>query len=314
MTQTKFSSTASALVRRAFLLCALLVLFMANAHAQTAPQRNQATAAAPAPTPALKRTTTRHEVRRFGYGGTLTIYSAPEGSITIEAWPRSEIDLTADIEWRAHTEEELAQLAAVNNFVIDESNVHFQLITTGTHDRKFMKHAAKKFPKKLLALPWKIDYRLRVPAALDINLFAGKGPIRLDGVDGAIRINADAAPTTLVMAGGDLTATIVGGPVRLRVPARNWRGRGADVRLLTGDLTVELPPDFNADIDATVLRLGRVENLHPALTPRGRTTPTDRTLNARAGSGGPTLSFEVGDGTIKIKTITSDQTTVTSDK
>lgn len=304
MTQATSSHSSSALFRRAFLLSALLVLPVANARAQTAPV-NKTTVAVPAPTPALKRTTTRHEVRRFGYGGTLTIYSAPEGSITIEAWPRSEIDLTADIEWRADTEEELAQLAAVNNFRIDESNIHFQLITTGTHDRKFMKRAAKNFPKKLLALPWKIDYRLRVPAALDINLFAGKGPIRIDGVDGAIRINAGAAPTTLVMAGGDLTATIAGGPVRLRVPARNWRGRGADVRLLTGDLTVELPPDFNADIDATVLRLGRVENLHPALTPRERTTPTDRTLNARAGGGGPTLSFKVGDGAIKIKTMTS---------
>jgi len=67
------------------------------------------------PPPVLTRRTTRHEVRRFGYGGTLTIYGAPEGSVTVEAWPRNEIDITADIEWRADTEEELAQLAALTS-------------------------------------------------------------------------------------------------------------------------------------------------------------------------------------------------------
>ncbi|MCA1628077.1 MAG: hypothetical protein LC742_08955 [Acidobacteria bacterium] len=312
MTRNKLASSSSALFRRAFLLGALTVQLFMNTHAQTAPRGKAIMPAAP--TPALKRTTTRHEVRRFGYGGTLTIYGAPEGSVTIEAWPRSEIDLTADIEWRADTEEELTQLAAVNNFLIDESNTQFNVITTGTHDRKFMKRATKNFPKKLLATPWKIDYRLRVPAALDIDLFAGKGPIRIGGVEGAIRISAGEAPTTLVMTGGDLTATVAGGPVTLRVPARNWRGRGATVRLLKGDLTIELPPDFNADIDATVLRSGCVENLHPSLTPRERTTPTERALQARVGGGGPTLSFEVGDGTIRIKTVTSDRTTVMSDK
>ncbi len=296
------------LVSRLVLLAVMALVPFSATLAQDA-KKGVAKPASPPPMPsALTRRTTRHEVRRFGYGGTLTIYGAPEGSVTVEAWPRNEIDITADIEWRADTEEELAQLAAVNNFVLDEGNTQFQIITTGTHDRKFMKRVAKSFPKKLLAMPWRIDYRLRVPAVLDIDLFAGSGAINLDGVDGSVRINAGEAPTTLNLSGGDLVATIAGGPVRLRVAASSWRGRGATVRLVKGDLTIELPPDFNADIDAAILRHGRIENLYPQLNPRERAAaPTERTLQARAGAGGAVFLFEVGDGTIQIKPATSDK-------
>ncbi|MBA2733679.1 MAG: hypothetical protein H0U54_12390, partial [Acidobacteria bacterium] len=110
--------------------------------------------------PTLKRTTSRHEVRRFAYGSSLTILGAPAGSITIEAWPRSEVDITAEIELFANTEEELALLATINSFTIDDDISHLRILTTGTHDKAFMRRVAKKFPKALLNLPWKIDYRI----------------------------------------------------------------------------------------------------------------------------------------------------------
>jgi len=94
--------------------------------------------------------------------------------------------------------------------------------------------------------------------------------------------------------------------VRLRVPAQSWRGRGASLRLGRGDLTVELPALFNADIDAKVLRAGRVENNHPAVVQREPTTTPEKQLRARAGAGGATLAFEIGDGVIRINKVTSD--------
>src|SRR5215208_6000148 len=112
----------------------------------------------------LTRTTTRRETRRFSYGGTVTLIAAPRGSVTIEGWSRNEVELRADIELKGPTEADLDQIAAVNGFVFDEDLNHLSVLTTGTHDRTFMKRVAKNFPKKLLNLPWKIDYRLRVPA------------------------------------------------------------------------------------------------------------------------------------------------------
>ena len=40
----------------------------------------------------------RHERRRLGYGSTVAIVGAPQGSITVQGWPRNEVEITADIE------------------------------------------------------------------------------------------------------------------------------------------------------------------------------------------------------------------------
>lgn len=269
-------------------------------------------AASPTPTPTptpqqLTRSSTRHESRRLGYGGTLTIYGAPTGSINIEAWPRNEVDITAEIELKGGTEEELAALAAVNNFVLDADGSHLTLMTTGTHDRKFMKRAAKDFPKKLLTLPWKIDYRIRVPAQIDLDIYAGRGALTVNNTDGALALNAGESEAAFTLGGGDVSSTIASGTVSLRIPVNSWRGRGASIRLGRGALTVELPASFSGDLDATVLRTGSIENNHPALVPREGVASNARQLRARAGAGGAALTFEIGDGIIRINKVTSDK-------
>src|SRR6266550_3576998 len=109
--------------------------------------------APPAASPALVRTTMRNETRRLGYGGTLTIVGAPDGSITIEGWSRSEVEVRAEIQLRGDTEQDLDRLATVNGFVLDEDLNHLRVLTTGTYDRAFMKAKAKIFSKTLLRLP-----------------------------------------------------------------------------------------------------------------------------------------------------------------
>ncbi len=280
-----------------------------GAHAQSQRSRGAVSSNTPpapsSPLPELTRSSTRHEVRRFGYGGTLTIFGAPEGSITVEAWARNEVDITAEIELKGGTEDELARLAAVNNFVLDEDGSHLTLVTTGTHDRKFMKRAAKDFPKKLLTLPWKIDYRIRVPAQIDLDIFAGRGALNINNTDGALSLHAGESTASLTLGGGDIVSTVASGSVLLRVPVNSWRGRGATIRLARGDLTIELPASFNGDVDAKVLRTGRIENNHPALVERERAP--ERQLRARAGAGGASLTFEVGDGVIRITQVTSNK-------
>jgi hypothetical protein len=285
---------------RLLLLCAVLPLAVITVGAQQKNKRDASAATAAAP-PRLTRTTSRHEVRRFGYGSTLTILGAPSGSITIEAWPRSEVDITADIELRADTEEDLARLAAVNGFLLDADANRLRLLTTGTHDKAFMKRAAKGFPKKLLGLPWKIDYRIRVPAVTDIEIDAGRGPVTLKGVEGAVSLNALEGDVTLNPAGGLLRATVGAGKVNVSLSARNWRGAGADIRLAAGDLTLELPAGYSGDINADILRTGKIENEYPTLEPCERTVFTPRSIKARAGAGGTQLSFTVGDGTLRIR-------------
>jgi hypothetical protein len=288
-----------------FLLLSLAV-FQSPASAQSGRQpkeekRSEKPAQAQPPT-LLKRTTTRRESKRMGYGGSVTVYGAPEGSVTVEAWERGEVEVTAEVEQSADTEENLTRLAALNTFSVDDDVNHVTVLTVGLHDRRYAQRAAKGLPKNLPSMPWRIDYHIKVPAACDVEINAGRGTLSVSGVEGALRINAGGGPDSLfALSGGDVEATLASGPVTVRPTARSWRGRGFRLRVASGDLTVELPAGFGGDVDAEVLRAGRVENSYPGLAPRERTTPTERSLQARAGNGGATLSFTVGDGTLRIK-------------
>jgi hypothetical protein len=261
-------------------------------------QKNKDTSAIVAPT--LKRTTSHRENRRFGYGGTVTIMGAPAGSITVEGWRQSEVDISADIELHAPSDADLAKLSAVNSFIVDEDANHIRIMTTGTHDRAFMKRVARNFPKNLIGLPWKIDYRIKVPILTDLEISQGSGPIKLAGVEGTLRVNAVESDAMFWLTGRDASITIQRGSVYFNVPTRSWRGLGASVRLAVGNLAVELPPGFSGDIDASVLRLGAIELAYPGLVPRERNSITSQLVQVRAGSGGGILTFTVGDGTIRI--------------
>jgi hypothetical protein len=250
--------------------------------------------------PLLTRTTARHERLRLGYGGTVTVVGAPAGSLIIEGWQRSEVEVTAQIELQAPTTADLDRLAPLNNVAIDEDANHVRIITTGTHDKKFLKRAAKDFPKSLVGLPWKIDYHIKVPAMIDLIVDSGNGPIRLSGVEGGIRLNALQSDADLSFTGTDVSVLIQTGTVRVSIPVRAWRGIGAEIRIASGKLNLELAPGFSADIDAEVLRIGEVKSSFPGLEPRERNSITPKSVRARAGSGGAHLKFTIGDGIIDI--------------
>jgi hypothetical protein len=249
----------------------------------------------------LTRTSTRRETARFSYGGTVTLIAAPRGSVTVEGWQRNEVEVTANIELKGPTEADLDQLAKVNSFVFDEDLNHISILTTGTHDRAFMKKAAKNFPKKLLNLPWKIDYRLRVPVNTDLEVNAGHGDVKLSGVEGALRITATESDTALTLTGGTVTTTVTAGAITFTIPARSWRGNGADIRVASGTINVDLQPGFSGDIDADILRTGKIINTYDGLTSREKPGLTERTVRARAGAGGAYFKFTVGDGTVNIR-------------
>ena len=257
--------------------------------------------AQPAVVQLLTRSTRRRESCRFSYGGTVTLVGAPRGSVTVEGWTQNEVEVTADIEWKAESQADLDELAKVNNFVFDEDLNHVSILTVGTHDRSFMKKTNKNFPKKLLNLPWKIDYRLRVPANTDLEINAGYGPVKLSGVEGSLKISATESETAMTLTGGIVSATITAGNVLFAVPARSWRGSGADIRLATGVLNIELAPGFSGDIDADILRTGKIVNTYEGLGAREKPGITERTVRARAGAGGAFFKFTVGDGTVNIK-------------
>lgn len=253
-------------------------------------------------TPTLvKRTIYKTDKFDFGVGGTLSVAGAPNGSIRVEGWSRNEIEISAEIEINAQTEADLNELAKVTGFMLEESMGRTGIMSVGTHDKAYLKRVSKKFPKTLIGLPFKIDYVIKVPRYCDLQIDGGKGDLYIAGVEGTMKINYLDSNATLNLVGGGVFATFGGGTVAVSVPTRSWRGRFADIQLATGTMNVSLPPSLNADLDATILRTGKIDNTYADLKPKTRKdTFTDKLIAAKSGTGGIPMKFTVGDGTLNI--------------
>jgi len=282
-------------VRLCFALFSILLFSASNSFAQTVGS---------SPAPLLKRTAYKTEMIDFGAGGTVSIVGAPTGSITVEGWQKNAVEVSAEVEVQAGSESDLGLLAAVNTFVIDNDFGHIRVQTVGTYDKSYMKRAAKKFPKNLLNMPFKVDYKIKVPLFTDLEIDGGRGDLNLSGVEGAIQIKVLEMNAKLNLIGGTIIATIGSGNVNVTIPTRSWRGRNVDVQLAKGNMNVFFPQNLNANVDATVLRSGQIENAYKSLVPRQqRVKFTDKLINAKSGNGGAVLSFTVGDGALKIAPI-----------
>jgi hypothetical protein len=254
--------------------------------------------------PLLKRTTYKTDRLPFGPGGTLAIVGAPNGSIRVEGWSKNEVEVVAEIEIQADTEDGLTNLSAVTGFVLEESLGRTGIISIGTHDKRHMKKAGKKFPKTLLSMPFRIDYVVKVPRYTDLQIDGGKGELSVSAVDGSMRINYLVTDAKIDLAGGAITATFGSGNIDITIPTRSWRGRFAEVSLASGVLNLGLPVGLNAEFDASILRTGKIENLFSGFTPRDRKGEfTEKSIIAKSGSGSIPLRFTVGDGTMTISEI-----------
>jgi len=256
----------------------------------------------------LKRTTSKSDKFDFSSGGTIAIVGAPAGSITVEGWKNNQVEISAEIEVQAESEADLAKIAQVTTFVLQESLGRTGIVSTGTHDKKFLKTVDKKFPKRLMGLPFRIDYHIKVPHYSDLDIDGGVGDLNISGVEGMMKINYLKTNAKIDLVGGGISATFGAGDVEIVIPNRSWRGRLADVQLASGTMNVHLPPNLNAEIDAVIVRTGKVENAFTDYKPRDRHAEfTDRSVIAKAGNGGIPLKFTVGDGTLKLSELDKPQ-------
>lgn len=274
-------------ITKLFLLAAIIAAFSICALAQEPRQ--------------IKRTTFKEDRLSFGVGGTISIIGAPQGSIRIEGWQSREVEITAEIEVTAASDEDLERISKVTGFLMDESLGRLSITTVGTHDKKAIRKLDKRFPKKLLGSPFRINYVLRVPQYTDLVIDGGVGELHISGVEGTLRVNFLETDAEIALVGGGLLANFGKGTVNISIPTHSWRGRFADVQLASGQLALRLPRGLNADFDATILRSGKIDNGFEGFTPRVRKAVfTDSVISAKAGTGSVPLKFTVGDGNILI--------------
>lgn len=236
-----------------------------------------------------------------GAGNTLTIYGAPKGSITVTGSASNDIEIGARITIEGPSPEVLDQLAAVTGFITEESTGMLIIKTAGTHNRLGDKKLWKKVPKNILSLPFRVDYVLKVPRYLDLNVNGGDGSLDISGVEGSIRVLFGACNAKVALVGGLFSGQFGDGTLDLSFPERNWRSGMIDVQLAKGEMNIWLPTTLSADIDASVASGGRIAIETKLLKPRDRRIPFTETLvKARSGNGGVPFKLTAGNGTITL--------------
>jgi len=250
----------------------------------------------------LKRTTYKTQEFEAGPGITVSVIGAPEGAIRVEGWNERKVEVSAEIEVRAGSEQDLDALAAVTGFAVDEGLTKISVMTVGPNDKKYLKKTAKDFPKHLRNSPFAINYTIKVPYYTDLVLDGGKGKLSIERVEGAMSIKFLESDADLVLTGGSVQATIGSGDVTVTLAKPSWRGRFAEVQVATGKLDVRMPQDLNANIQAKVLRTGQIENGFERIKPQRFTHFSDTFMDGIAGNGGATMRFTVGDGTLSLTT------------
>lgn len=249
----------------------------------------------------VKRTITKTEIVDFGPGGTLTVTGAPNGSIRIVGAQTNEVEIVATIEIEAPNAAGLDKLAEVTGFISEGSTSRVLITSIGTHAKQLLKKSKKKIPKELLGLPFRIDYEIRVPRYIDLEIDGGKGDLVVENIEGSMRINFIESNAKVAIISGSINLTIGKGNVDVAFAAKGWRSRLVNVMVATGELNIHLPTNLSAELDAVVLRGGSIENTFPDLKPRDRKVPfTERSIIAKAGVGGVSLKFSVGDGTLRL--------------
>ena len=261
------------------------------------------------------------EEKRFTVSGRGDVRVATfDGSIDIQSWDRP--DIVIEIEKRGPTKESLDGLQVVSS---QKGNL-IELEIKAPREESFSGIGLHRtaYAKLIVRVPGETDIRAssgdgsihaeRITGSIDLRTGDGSirasdlsGDITIDTGDGSITV--DDADGRLTVDTGDGSVNVSGrvtglelhtgdGSVVLRASAGTVMKEPWEITTGDGGVTLFLPPDFAADLDAHTGD-GTIRN-DLDVEKAGEDT-SRRTLRGRIGKGGQTLRVRTGDGSIRLK-------------
>lgn len=140
-----------------------------------------------------------------------------------------------------------------------------------------------------------VEFTVAVPAGVrfigaTVNGDVAARALRSDAEVSTVNGSVDVETT------GYAEARTVNGSIEARLGSGNWP-RHLDFRTVNGGITLELPADVKAEVEAETVN-GEISTDFP-LTVSGRFGP--RRINGTIGGGGPVLSMETVNGSIRLR-------------
>jgi hypothetical protein len=205
--------------------------------------------------------------------GALDVDGGPNGSIEVEAWDGSQVEVEARVTANARSQERADEIAAAVELVAERGRI------------------ASRGPRSLRREGWAVSYRVRVPRSTNLELDTTNGGIDVLGVAGSIDFSATNGGVRLIGLAGDVRGHTTNGGLRVELAGDRWTGDGMDVRTTNGGVTVMVPDGYSAELEVGTTN-GGIDIDFPV------------TIQGRIGR--RQLSTTLGDGGSRIRAVTTN--------
>jgi hypothetical protein len=219
------------------------------------------------------------EVReeRFAAGSRLSVDGGANGGIRVHGWDQREVLVRARVEARSGRLDDARTL--LEEVVIHTDNGRVRSSGPRTDRRE----------------SWWVSYEVFVPRSMDLDLETTNGGIRVENVSGAVRFDATNGGVVLEGLAGDVRGRTTNGGLQVRLVGDRWEGAGLDVETTNGGVTVQVPENYSAHLQAATTNGGM--DVEFPVTIQGR---IGRRLNATLGEGGAPIRVTTTNGRVRV--------------
>ncbi len=227
------------------------------------------------------RRSVRHcEVREYTLRatGSLRVDAHPNGGIWVTAWDRNEVKVVAKVAAYARTEADAKELAG--EIIIRTSDRLVQSDGPDTRGRE----------------GWWVSYEVYVPARTDLTLESTNGGLEVEGITGRLNLETTNGVISLRAVGGSIDAETTNGAITVSLEGSRLSDAGLRARTTNGSVRLNVPEDFNADLEVSTVHGGI--DLDFPVTVRGR---IGRRITTKLGNGGPPVTVETTNGGVSIR-------------
>ncbi len=140
-----------------------------------------------------------------------------------------------------------------------------------------------------------VNYRLRVPRRLAVDLKSNNGGIDITHLEGEIRFDTTNGGVGLNDLAGDVHGSTTNGGLDITLTGKSWSGQGLNAETTNGGVTLRIPEHYSAHLETGTVNGGISVNF--PLTIQG---DIKNRLSTNLGSGGPTIRAETTNGGVEI--------------
>jgi hypothetical protein len=208
----------------------------------------------------------------------LRVDGGDNGGIEVIGWDRNEIRVVALIQTHGDDEDEAKALAK-----------EIRINTDGT--------IRAEGPSMRRRRGWSVSYVISAPRRMDVDLRTENGGVTLEDLSGHLAFSAVNGGIHLSNVQGDVRGETENGGLHIELTGDNWTGEGLDVRTTNGGVRMNVPRDYNADLETGTVNGGMYVGFPVQV--QGR---IGRRLNTKLGRGGPPVRAITTNGGVEIRT------------